>query len=221
MTIFIAGDSTAARKESEARPETGWGEKIAEFLAPGTAVRNCAVNGRSSKSFIDEGRLDSIAAELRSGDVLLIQFGHNDEKDDPARGTDAATTYKDYLSRYIAIAREAGATPVLLTPVARRKFNDDGSFRESHGTYPAAMKELAAAEGVPLLDLHALTTRMLIDLGPEASKALFLWLEPGEHPNYPEGSKDDTHFNDYGARVVAGMAAEEFRHAVEEVLNYT
>lgn len=207
-TVHIAGDSTAARKYADAAPETGWGMALAFFLGPGLTVANHALNGRSSKSFIDEGQLAALLPGVRPGDLLLIQFGHNDEKtEDPARGTDPYTTYQDCLRQYIAAARARRARPVLLTPVERRRFAADGTARPTHGDYPAAMRALAAEERVPLLDMQARTLARWQELGPDGTEAYFNWLEPGESPNYPDGRQDNTHFRPAGAIEVARMTA--------------
>ncbi|MEV0782122.1 rhamnogalacturonan acetylesterase [Streptomyces sp. NPDC050423] len=207
-TVHIAGDSTAARKYAGAAPETGWGMALPFFLNRTLTVANHAVNGRSSKSFIDEGLLAALLEEVRAGDLLLIQFGHNDEKtEDPARGTDPYTTYQDCLGRYIAAARARRARPVLITPVERRRFAEDGTAKPTHGDYPAAMRALAAGERVPLLDMQALSLARWQELGPDGTEAYFNRLEPGESPNYPDGQQDNTHFRPTGAIEVARMTA--------------
>ncbi|MEU2677964.1 rhamnogalacturonan acetylesterase [Streptomyces sp. NPDC007107] len=207
-TLHIAGDSTAARKYADAAPETGWGMALPFFLGRALAVANHAVNGRSSKSFIDEGRLTALLDGVRPGDLVLIQFGHNDEKtEDPARGTDPYTTYQEYLRQYVKGARARRAEPVLITPVERRRFAEDGTARPTHGEYPAAMRALASEEGVTLLDAQALSLARWQELGPDGTKAYFNWLEPGESPNYPDGVQDNTHFRPDGAVEVARMTA--------------
>ncbi|HET6858076.1 MAG TPA: rhamnogalacturonan acetylesterase [Streptomyces sp.] len=212
-TLHVAGDSTAAQKYASAAPETGWGMALPFFLAPHLAVANHALNGRSSLSFIEEGHLRTVLAALRPGDWLLIQFGHNDAKDD-ARHTDPWTTYQDCLSRYVRGARSRGARPVLLTPVERRRFDALGNAVTTHGDYPAAMRELAADEGVELVDLQATTMALWQELGPDASKDCFLWLKPGESPNYPQGVSDNTHLVPHGAVEVARLAADGLRRRV-------
>lgn len=207
-TLHIAGDSTAAQKYADAAPETGWGMALPFFLGRGLTVANHAMNGRSSKSFIDEGRLSALLEGVRPGDLVLIQFGHNDEKtEDPARGTDPYTTYQEYLRQYVKGARARRAEPVLLTPVERRRFAADGTARPTHGEYPAAMRALAAEERVPLLDLQALSLARWQELGPDGTEPYFNWLEPGESPNYPDGKQDNTHFRPAGAIDVARATA--------------
>jgi lysophospholipase L1-like esterase len=194
--IHIAGDSTAAQKYAAASPETGWGMGLPWYLAPQLEVINHAMNGRSSRSFITEERLDAILDGIRPGDVLLVQFGHNDQKTDPRIGTDPWTSYRSHLRRYLDEARERGAEPVLLTPASRRRFDDDGNAATSHGFYPDAMRALAAAEGVRLIDITAQTIALWQELGPEASLLNFL----------PE-RQDNTHFSPAGAGLVARMVA--------------
>jgi lysophospholipase L1-like esterase len=210
--VHLAGDSTAAPKTAAAAPETGWGMALPFFLTPHSTVANHAVNGRSSRSFIEEGRLDAIAGVLRADDVLLIQFGHNDAKDDE-RHTDPWTSYPDHLRRYVRTARDRGARPVLLTSVERRRFDAQGNAVPTHGEYPAAVRALAAAEGVPLVDVQAASLARWQELGPEGTEELFLWLEPGEAPGHPDGARDNTHFRPAGAIEVARTVARGLREA--------
>ncbi|WP_097869528.1 rhamnogalacturonan acetylesterase [Streptomyces sp. rh34] len=207
-TLHIAGDSTAAAKHAEAAPETGWGMALPFFLADRLRVANHAVNGRSSKSFIDEGRLTALLAGVQPGDLVLVQFGHNDQKtEDPARGTDPYTTYQEYLRQYVKGARARRARPVLVTSVERRRFAADGTARPTLGAYPAAMRALAAEEDVPLVDVQALSLARWQELGPDGTEACFLWLDPGDSPNYPDGAQDNTHFRPVGAIEVARLTA--------------
>ncbi|MFE2943628.1 rhamnogalacturonan acetylesterase [Streptomyces sp. NPDC059255] len=211
-TVHIAGDSTAADKYRSAAPESGWGTALPFFLGKHLTVANHAVNGRSSKSFLDEGRLAPVLEALRPGDLLLVQFGHNDEKaDDPTRYTEPWTTYQECLRVYVAGAAAAGARAVLLTSVERRRFDTAGNSLPTHGDYPAAMRALAAAERVPLLDLQAMTLALWQRLGVTESKAYFNWLAPGESPNYPDGVSDNTHFRPRGAVAVARLVARALR----------
>jgi lysophospholipase L1-like esterase len=171
------------------------------FLRKGVEVTNRAINGRSSKSFVDEGRLDAILAAIRPGDLLLIQFGHNDEKiDDPTRYTEPWTTYQDYLRLYVDGARGRGARPLLATPAERRRFDADGNAVPTHGDYPAAMRALAQQERVTLLDIEALSLALWQRLGVEETKVYFNWTET---------EQDNTHFNPPGAIAVARLVARE------------
>ncbi|MFI2199279.1 rhamnogalacturonan acetylesterase [Streptomyces sp. NPDC020192] len=200
-TLYIAGDSTAARKHADEAPETGWGMALPFFLRKEVTVANRAVNGRSSKSFVDEGRLEAILSEIRRGDLLLVQFAHNDEKaTDPTRSTEPWTTYQQYLRLYLDGARAHGARPVLATPVERRRFDADGNAVPTHGDYPAAMRALAREEGVALLDIEALSLALWQRLGVEETKTYFNWTAT---------EQDNTHFNPPGAIAVARLVAQE------------
>lgn len=205
--MYVAGDSTASTYRAKEAPRAGWGQALPVFLASGVRVVNAATSGRSSKSFIDEGRLASILTAIRAGDVLLVSFGHNDEKsDDPTRYTEPQSTFKAYLRQYLDGARAKGATAVLLTPVERRRFSGS-TATSSHGGYPAAMRELAQAEKVPLVDLTALSLALWNKLGPEGTKDYFLHLAAGKNSNYPDGVADNTHFQAHGAIEVARLVA--------------
>lgn len=211
VTVHMAGDSTMAPKAESSRPETGWGEAFGKLLDPVRFVTdNRAVNGRSTKSFIAEGRWQALLDATMPGDWVFVQFGHNDEKE---TGPDQYAPLADYrrnLQRFVTEVRAKHATPVLLTPVMRRRFDENGQFFDTHGEYPEVVRQVAAELGVDLIDLHALTGKLLRAQGPEASRSLFLMLKPGEHPNYPTGVEDNTHFSPAGARAVAGLAFAPF-----------
>lgn len=205
MIVFIAGDSTACDYEPSRAPRAGWGQMIGPFFDERyVIIENRAISGWSSKSFINEGALDGILADIKSGDYLLIQFGHNDaKKEDPVRYSDP-DTYQTYLSQYVNGARQAGANPVLITPVNRRSF-EKGRLVPTHGLYPGAMAALAKELNVPLFDLTERSRVLFEALGEEKTKELFLWLEPGVSVNYPEGVQDDTHFAEEGAIEIAKL----------------
>lgn len=209
ITVYLAGDSTVSDYSSSLAPRTGWGQVFDQFFDDKIIVKNEASSGRSSKSFIDEGRLDSILSQIEKGDYLFIQFGHNDEKiDDPSRYTEPYSTYKSYLKRYIDGAREKQAIPVLITPVERRRFTEEGVARDSHGDYPAAMKEIGLEENVPVIDLTAKSKALFQELGPERTKDVFLWLDAGESVNYSNGVQDNTHFQEAGAVQIGRLVLE-------------
>jgi lysophospholipase L1-like esterase len=208
IKVFIAGDSTAATKLPEKKPETGWGEMIPSFFTDEVEFVNCAVNGRSTKSFIDEGRLQEISEAISAGDFLFIEFGHNDEKPKEDRHTDPFTTYKSYLTQYIDVARNADAYPVLLTSIQRRSFDESGKIQDTHGDYLVAMRELARELKVPLIDMSNKSIAFFEELGPEKTKEIFLWVKAGENPNYPNGVQDNTHFCENGAKVMANLVVE-------------
>ncbi|MFE5335952.1 rhamnogalacturonan acetylesterase [Isoptericola sp. NPDC056573] len=199
-TVHLAGDSTAGPKSRAAAPETGWGMALPYYLDDAVAVANHARNGRSTRSFVTQGRLDAVARDLRAGDVLVIQFGHNDAKvEDPERHTEPWTSYTDHLARFVDVARAAGARPVLATSVERRRFDDAGRAVPAHGEYPDAMRALAAREDVPLVDVQRDSLALWHDLGPERTLHYFFHAD--------DGRRDDTHFNPPGAGAVARLVA--------------
>ena len=206
-TIYIIGDSTV---EDNQPPFRGWGWALPEFVREGTAVKNYALSGRSSRSFRAEGLFEPIEREFESGDLLLIQFGHNDEKDDE-RHTDPDSTFPEALWRYCEFALSRGGQPVLITPVCRRFFGGDGSLLYTHGEYPGAIRRLAADKHIPLVDLNRSSRLLYRSLGEQKTAELFVRLAPGEHPDFPEGHDDKTHFNAHGARVIAGLVADALR----------
>ncbi|MGW9114343.1 pectinesterase family protein [Microbacterium sp. NPDC055683] len=205
--VFVASDSTASAYPPERAPRSGWAEHLG--AATGVEVRNRAVSGASARSFAEEGRLEAVLDEIGPGDLLLIGFGHNDPKPD-ARFSDVFTGFPAALRRYLVGARARGAVPVLVTPVERRAFVG-GRAVATHGGYPEAVRALARAEGVALVDLTALSRRLWQDEGEEGSRASFLWLEPGAWPGFPDGEQDDTHLSSEGARRVAALVAAALR----------
>ena len=212
-TLHLIGDSTMADKPKElANPETGWGQALPALLKPEAGrVVNYAMNGRSTKSFIDEGRWTKVVSALQSGDFVIIQFGHNDEKvDKPAVYAAPRGAYQENLRRFVREARAHGATPLLATPVARRKWNERGELVDTHGDYPAALRAVAAAENVPLLELKSLTAELERGHGVEGSKRLHLHYAGGVYARWPQEVKDDTHFSEYGAARVAALAVQEW-----------
>ncbi len=206
MTIYICGDSTAASYTPEQAPMTGWGQVLCEFL-PGCRVENRAMGGRSTKSFLSEGRLQKIETEIREGDLLLIQFTHNDTSDLVWRHTDVWTSFYHNLEIYVDTAMLHGARPVLMTPICRRYWRD-GTLLATHGEYPDAIRLLAARRNAPLIDLYEKSMRLVRELGEEESKKLYLYAEPGVYPAYPGGSADDTHTRRAGAEAYARITAE-------------
>lgn len=204
-SIFIIGDSTV---EDNTPPFRGWGWALPEHVAPDVAVHNHAISGRSSRSFFDEGRFDPVRDQLQSGDVLMIQFGHNDEKDDPARHTDPDSSYPDFLRLYCRAALEKGALPVLLSPVSRRIYVGDGSLLYTHGAYPPAVQQVARELSIPFLDLEKASRALYLSQPPEKTAELFVRIQPGEHPDFPNGHDDLTHFCAEGAKKIAALIAD-------------
>lgn len=210
VNLYLVGDSTMSTYPAEVRPRTGWGEKLSDYFGSELTIHNHAMSGRSTKSFRDEGRWEQVLALLEPGDYVFIQFGHNDEKDyDPTRFTNPYSTYRYNLRRYVEETRKKQATPVLLSSIVRRSFNDTGSLLNSHGPYPEVMRQLALELDVAFIDMNTLSEQLVFSRGVEGSKELFLHLKPGAHPNYPNGVEDDTHFNQAGAEAMAELASKE------------
>lgn len=205
--IFIASDSTAQDYRANKYPQSGWGTMLRCAFGPNVTIANHAMGGRSTKSFMAEGRLDAIARDLRPGDTLLIQFGHNDANQAKPERYTPIPDYQTNLKHYIAVARMAGATPVLITPVTRRAFKG-GHVVPSFPTYTAAAKRVAAETHVPLIDLAHLSEAWIDPLGPDGSRVYYLHYAKGTGlPGFPDGIDDDTHFSELGARRIADLIA--------------
>ena len=211
IKIFMAGDSTMSVKEVNAYPETGWGMPFANFWDSTVTVINRAKNGRSTRTFITEGLWKSIVDEMSEGDYVFIQFGHNDEVPTKASATKPAE-FKTNLIKYVTDTRNKKATPILLTPMARRNFDSTGKIVGTHDEYSAIIRTVAGENNVLLIDMDKKSQELLQEFGVAASKYLFNHLKPGEHPNYPEGKEDNTHFSELGARKLAGIVLAEIRN---------
>ena len=198
-TVYLAGDSTVTDQRFE--PAAGWGQMLPRFFKPEVSVANHAESGETLKSFLIERRLDKILSQIKPGDWLLVQFGHNDQKTQwPQTYAEAATTYRDYLRVYAGEARRRGATPVFVTSMHRHRFDAAGKVVDTLGDYPNAMRETARELGVPLIDLHAMSAAFYEALGPkEAWKA------------FNDGGKDLTHHDNYGAYQLARCVVEGVR----------
>lgn len=210
--VFWAGDSTVKENTIYSYPQTGIGQVMKLFLKKGMIVYDYAENGRSTKSFIDEGRMDMIEAGLEEGDFLFIQFGHNDEKEhDKTRYTTPFGTYSDNLKAMIEMARKHGAYPVLITSLYRRIFDADGKtlVPDNHGDYPAAMKKVGEEMKVPVIDLCSISKAHIEEVGPEVSKEWYLFVPAGKYPHFPEGKCDTSHLQYAGAVEFAGIIAKE------------
>ncbi len=211
IKIWLIGDSTMSIKEKKAWPETGWGMPFANFWDSTVTVENRAKNGRSTRSFMTEGLWKSVTDELAEGDYVFIQFGHNDEV--PTKKT--ATTpeeFKTNLIKYITETSNKKAIPVLLTSVARRKFDSTGKLESTHEAYSAITRTVAKETNVLFIDIDKKSQALLQDIGVEGSSYLFNQLKPGEHPNYPDGVEDNTHFSELGARKIAQLVLSEIRN---------
>lgn len=210
IKVWLIGDSTMSIKDTKAYPETGWGMPFVYFFDSSVVVDNRAKNGRSTKSFIEEGLWQPVVNNLTEGDYVFIQFGHNDEV--PTKKTyTTEEQFKTNLFRYVAETRAKKGLPVLITPVARRKFDSTGHLISTHEVYSQLVRDVAKQLNVPLIDLDKKSQALLHQLGVENSKFLFNYLHPGEHPNYPDGKIDDTHFNELGARMVAQIVLSEIK----------
>lgn len=223
ITIFLVADSTVSDKpfHEGGNPEKGWGQIFPLYLKEGVKVDNHAVNGRSTKSFMDEGRWAKVLELIKPGDYVIIEFGHNDQKsEDPKRYADPETDYRSNLKKYIADTRAKGAHPILATPIVRRKFDDNGKLIDTHGKYPQVVKEVGQEENVPVLDLHEKSQELVINYGEERSKQLYLHIAPGEYESLPEGKEDDTHLSPWGAFRVCDIVAEELETKVPELAKY-
>ncbi|MEL7589146.1 MAG: rhamnogalacturonan acetylesterase [Prolixibacteraceae bacterium] len=221
ITIFMIGDSTMANKVPERSPETGWGQVFGQFFTDKVKVDNHAFNGRSSKSFIDEGRWDKVNQQLKPGDYVFIQFGHNDQNASrPERYTNPYSSYRANLERYVTETRLKGAVPIILSSIVRRKFNEKGTLEDTHGAYPFVARICAKEMGAGFIDLQLLTEKLITLLGPIDSEKLFLILQPGESENYPHGITDNTHLSVLGAERVASLVADELRHQNNPLSEY-
>lgn len=240
-TIFVIGDSTAAEKSNfKDSPERGWAMVLQGCFDDDIIVDNHAVNGRSSKSFINEGRWQKVLERIKPGDYLLIQFGHNDEKPAESRHTDPGTTFDANLARFVNETREKGGHPVLLNSVVRRcyysellKNDDDEKLRnktydgeekinsdtliDTHGAYVIAPRLVAQRMNVPFIDATKITHDIETQLGVIGSRKLHMWYLPGENPQVPKGKQDNTHYNVYGARIVANAIADALAKEVPEL----
>ena len=243
LTIFMIGDSTMANKNiTGGNPERGWGMMLPGFFSEEVRIDNHAMNGRSSKSFIDEGRWDKVISQVKKGDYVIIQFGHNDEKPKADRHTDPGTTFDANLSRFVNETRAKGGIPILCNAIVRRNFvrpldesiskdtrHDAGEVKQpqegdtlydTHGAYIESPRNVAKKLNVPFIDMNKITHELVQGLGPVESKKLFMWVEPNKVPAFPKGREDNTHLNIYGGRVVAGLAVDAIAQAVPELAKY-
>ncbi len=211
ITVYLIGDSTMADKEVIAYPETGWGMPFHYFFDSTVTVDNRAKNGRSTRTFIEEGRWQPVVDNLHEGDYVLIQFGHNDEVPTKKSYT-TEDQFTANLTKFVSESRNKNAIPVLITPVARRKFDSTGKIEETHASYTQLVKDVAKKCSVPLIDLDAESQQLVQELGSETSKYLYNYLSPGENPHYPEGREDNTHFSELGARKMAEIVLHDIEN---------
>lgn len=212
-TLYCIGDSTMAnKKDPDKNPEHGWAQVLQPFFKDNIVVENKAVNGRSTKSFLNENRWDSIYKKLKKGDYVMIEFGHNDGKtEDPIRYTNPHTSYRYNLIRFVKETREKGAFPILLTSIARRNFNDKGVLIPTHGDYPLETRLVAQEYKVPFIDLEYYTELLEQSYGAEKSKQLHLHFKAGENSYYKEDKIDDTHLSLEGATEIAQIVVNQIK----------
>ncbi len=221
ITIYMAGDSTMAYKPKTEHPERGWGMMLPEFFDDKVIINNHAVNGRSTKSFISEGRWQTIMNKVQAGNYVVIQFGHNDSN--PDKGPDRYSTSEEYkanLIKYVNDTRAKKAKPILCTSIMRRRFDEQGKFYDTHGVYPDVVRQVADSLRVPLVDMHRMSEKLIEEHGEEGSKKLFLHIQPGEYEVLPDGLTDDTHFSAYGARQMAGLFVEGVKELKLKLARY-
>lgn len=206
-SIYCIGDSTMADKPTDGgNPERGWCQALSSYCKTPSALKNHAVNGRSSKSFINEGRWDAITKKLKKGDWVLIQFGHNDQKSkSPERYTNPYSGFRMNLVKFIEETREKGAHPILMSSIVRRHFNKEGTLCDTHGAYPFVTLWVARNLEVPFVDMQWMTEKAVNKLGPDASKSLYMCYEPRDISFFPEGKTDNTHLNPKGADSFARL----------------
>lgn len=224
--VLLAGDSTVANYAAAERPMSGWGEHLGGHLnallsrsasdhpARGVAVANFAKGGANTSSHRGEGLWDALLRAARPGDLVLIQFGHNDQK---LPTLAAAGGYRENLTAMVKDCRDLGLIPVLCTPVGRRTLGE-GRYASSHGEYPGVVREVAESLGVEFIDVEALSATVYEAYGLEGSVRLFMHLRPGEHHLWRDGVTDDTHFSLLGASEVALAVARALRPLVEAAL---
>ena len=214
LTIYMVGDSTMAdREDTTITPERGWGQVFPTFLSSDVVVKNYAKNGRSTRSFIAEGRWDEAIAQVQRGDIVFIQFGHNDTKKTDSTRYTSIDDYEKNLSRMIRDVKKKKATPILCTPIARRYFSKEtGELVNRHGGYVDAARRVAQGEKVTMIDMNQLTSNWLSNIGDTASIPYFCHIPAGVYSKYPDGKIDNTHLSLQGALHVAQLAAEEIKN---------
>jgi lysophospholipase L1-like esterase len=221
-TIYTIGDSTMANKLLvEDNPERGWGQMLPLFFNDNVIIDNRAMNGRSTKSFIDFKLWDAVYNAIKPGDFVFIQFGHNDGKvTDSTRYTNPHTAYRYNLIRFVNETREKGAIPILFSSITRRTFNEQGVLIDSHGDYPLEMRLVAQEYNVPFIDLQYYTEILERSYGPEKSKKLHLHYKPGENNCFSQGIEDNTHLSVEGATAIAKLAIVELKKTKLDLVQY-
>lgn len=210
ITVWLIGDSTMSKKDVRAYPENGWGMPFVYFFDSTVTVDNRAQNGRSTRTFMEENRWTPVVEAMQEGDYVFVQFGHNDEVETKKSYT-TKEQFKTNLVKYITDTRSKKANPVLLTPVARRNFDSTGHIVGTHDMYAQIVRDVAKEQHVPLIDLDKEGQALYQQWGVDKSKLLFNHLAPDEHPNYPKGKEDNTHFSELGARIIAQIVLKNMR----------
>lgn len=203
VRIFLVGDSTMADKDQKSRPETGWGMVLPSYFNDDVVIENHARNGRSTRTFISEGRWDYLMGRVGKGDYVVIQFGHNDQSIKKADRYTSPADFKKNFEKFVDDVRAKGAIPILCTPVERRKFDKDSNFVDQHGVYPNIIRAVAKEKGTYLIDMQHESMDFLVGAGNEGSKQYFMHVKSGECEKYPDGKEDDTHFKPAGAMQMA------------------
>lgn len=217
IRLFLAGDSTVASCPRSEAPMAGWGQVFQSLFTEDIKVLNFAKGGASTNTFIEQGYLDIILEFIQPNDYLFIQFGHNDQK---SFGTEPFTSYPLNLTEYVNGARDKGAIPILVTSVHRRNFDEQGRLVNTLGDYPSSMIQLAETLGAQLINLWEKTEKLYQSLGPEDSKKLFVWFHENEHPNYPNGLQDNTHFCESGAKEVGKLVIEGIKELKLPIMSF-
>ena len=245
VTVFMIGDSTMANKPlAKENQERGWGQMLPVYLQGKIKVDNHAVNGRSSKSFINEGRWDKVMSLIRPGDYVIIQFGHNDEKPKNDRHTDPGSTFDENLRRFVNDTKSKGATPILMNSIVRRNFppmagqdiasesddkqkdwkgmypNEGVILVDTHGAYLDSPRNVATETGVTFVDMNKLTHELVQTLGANNSRDLFMWISPNTYEFCPKGKIDNTHLNVHGALIVSRLAVNALAKQMPELRQY-
>lgn len=219
--LHLVGDSTMADKTNLNYPERGWGQLLRAFLLPELTVLNHAANGRSTLRFLNEGRWQLLLSDLSAGDYVLIQFGHNDQKqDDPTRYAAVDSTYPQLLRRFIGEVKAKGAIPLLATSICRRSFDDKGALENKLADYAQAARQVASTEQVTLFDLNAQSCADLSRFGPAASQAYFIQVPAGLYQQFPDGKTDNTHLSVQGASWIAQLFVRDLKRQQHPLAAY-
>lgn len=218
--VWMIGDSTMAGKKADRAPESGWGEAMQSYLKSNVIVHNHAASGRSTLSFINEKRWQAVVDSIHPGDYLIVQFGHNDEKPKATIHTEPFGSFQDNIRMFIEKSREKGASPIVCSSIVRRHFDGKGNLLQTHGDYIAAARDIAEKTSTPYVDMEALTRELVLKLGPEGSKSLFTFCEPGECPLRMAGVQDSTHLNFYGSAKIAYLFVKDAKLQQLEIATF-